>query len=225
MNIQEYFKSRNLIVYLNDDQLRDKILLAVEMYPTTKELKTDFIDQLNKKTDNLIEFSNLSSSDNSIIKHSFLPQYYYELIAYDVCIYQSDNEFERVLLSIEDKRFQLVKKIDKGRKSFLSKAYSIDDILGYDLSVDSVTIQSNGKNIGRMIVGGLLFGGAGAIAGALTGPKNTNSKAKDDYVVRLKLNDFELASVEIPCRDREMAYRLLATFELWESRINELDNK
>ena len=77
------------------------------------------------------------------------------------------------------------------------------------------------SSVGPAIVGGLLFGGIGAVAGAMAVKQKDSAKTKEDYAVRFMLNDIEMALIELHCESREIAYRVAATFELWEKQIKE----
>lgn len=54
-----------------------------------------------------------------------------------------------------------------------SIVYKYEDILGYELLEDGETVTKGG--LGRAVVGGLLFGGLGAIVGGVTGGKRGKS--------------------------------------------------
>ena len=82
--------------------------------------------------------------------------------------------------------------IDEARKewaiptSFLlriKKVYKYSDIISFDLLEDGNSISSGG--LGRAAVGGLLFGGVGAIVGAATGKHKTKSTC---YKLQVKIS-------------------------------------
>lgn len=54
-----------------------------------------------------------------------------------------------------------------------SSIYLYSDILNYELLEDGATITKGGASIGRAAVGGILFGGVGAVIGGVTGKKKS----------------------------------------------------
>ena len=66
----------------------------------------------------------------------------------------------------------------------LGNAYfKFENIIGYELRVDGDTMISHSGGVGRAIVGGLLFGAAGAIVGAATRGANTKSTCDDMHIM------------------------------------------
>lgn len=57
-----------------------------------------------------------------------------------------------------------------------TKLYEYDDIVSYSLIEDNKTITKGGASIGRAVVGGVLFGGVGAVIGGTTGSKTSETK-------------------------------------------------
>ena len=70
------------------------------------------------------------------------------------------------------------------------KIVHINDINGFDIIKDGL---SNSANAGSAVVGGLLFGGIGALIGGLGSSKSSISSLSFIF----KLNDFDLPSIEI----------------------------
>lgn len=60
--------------------------------------------------------------------------------------------------------------------------YNFDDVIDFELIEDGNTVTSGG--LGRAVVGGVLFGGVGAVVGAVTGGKKTKETCKE---LRLKV--------------------------------------
>jgi len=130
------------------------------------------------------------------------------------------DKHTRVLFSESIKRFQIIRFENQlGKKALLTRPYELDDIWEYELICDSVLQVKNTRGVAGAIVGGMLFGPVGSVAGAMTSGSKT--KEKNKYAVRLSLNDMELASIEIPCQTREIAYRLVSTFAVFEKRIKQ----
>lgn len=65
--------------------------------------------------------------------------------------------------------------------------YSFEDLVSYDLIVNDQAVASGG--VGQALVGGAVFGPAGAIAGAITGKRKTTTKILN-MTVRITSNDF-----------------------------------
>lgn len=89
------------------------------------------------------------------------------------------------------------------------KEYDFSDIIGYNITDDkkeiissqkSVTKTSTGNMIGRAVVGGVLLGGIGALAGAATAKKKTitntqPSKIQHDYSINININSLSTPNV------------------------------
>lgn len=131
----------------------------------------------------------------------------------DVSVISQKKTLSLVMFSTLDLRFQIVKD-SKKRECFYSKVYKVSDIRDIEILNDESVTYKRSANIGKVIAGGLLFGGAGAIAGALSPSDGESVKKSSKYAVRILLNDFSLALVELPCDTREVAHRIVATFNL-----------
>ena len=60
--------------------------------------------------------------------------------------------------------------------------YSFKNLVDYELVVDGETYSKGGASIGRALVGGALFGGAGAIIGGSTGKRKQKEIIKKMYI-------------------------------------------
>ncbi len=69
------------------------------------------------------------------------------------------------------------------------------DLINYELLEDDSIVTSGG--VGQALIGGALFGGAGAIAGGITG-KRVQKKKVDSLIVKVTLNNFECPCLLIP---------------------------
>lgn len=69
------------------------------------------------------------------------------------------------------------------------------DLINYDLLEDDSIVTSGG--VGQALIGGVLFGGAGAIAGGITG-KRVQKKKVDSLIIKVTLNNFECPCLLIP---------------------------
>lgn len=92
-------------------------------------------------------------------------------------------------LAIDTEKFRLCLYSDNGKK-VTHRIFSAKDVIGCEILEDGVstTTASRGSQIGGAAVGGLLLGGVGLLAGALTGKKKTSTIIKRiDF--RVTVND------------------------------------
>lgn len=88
------------------------------------------------------------------------------------------------------------KVIGLGKKKVGSKEwYHFSDLVSYELLEDDSVVTSGG--VGHALIGGLAFGGAGMIAGGLTG-KRVQKKRVDSISIKITLNDYSTPCVIIP---------------------------
>lgn len=66
--------------------------------------------------------------------------------------------------------------------------YNYDDLVDFELLEDGNSVASGG--LGRALVGGALFGGAGAIVGGITG-KRKNNEYCDSLKIKLTINNID----------------------------------
>lgn len=78
--------------------------------------------------------------------------------------------------------------------------FSFDEIADYDLIENDISVASGG--LGRALVGGATFGGAGAIVGGLTGKKKTK-KSVDRLALQISTNEFYFPSIIITYINKE----------------------
>lgn len=84
----------------------------------------------------------------------------------------------------------------------------LSDIVGFELVNNQTVIDKSG--IGQSFVGGMLFGGAGAIAGAMVGKKQ---KIKDNHKVFIKTKNIRHAGIVVELKVNN-AYHLFETLKL-----------
>lgn len=82
-----------------------------------------------------------------------------------------------------------------GKSVGKNKWFKFDDLLSYELFEDDSTVTSGG--VGQALIGGALFGGAGAIAGGITG-KRKNKKKIESLIIKVTLNSFDVPCIFIP---------------------------
>lgn len=73
--------------------------------------------------------------------------------------------------------------------------YSFDDLVNYELLEDDSVVVSGG--VGQALIGGLAFGGAGAIAGGVTGTRKQKKKI-ESLIIKVTLNNFKVPCICIP---------------------------
>ncbi|XMB72427.1 hypothetical protein RJI07_00640 [Mycoplasmatota bacterium WC30] len=113
---------------------------------------------------------------------------------------------------------KLTREIDNANN--WSKQYSANDIKGYEIIDNSQVIERKTNNFGKMVAGGLLFGGIGVLAGAIDKGGKIKRKTKSDIRIRLILNDLHNASVELKCDSFEIAYNFLYTLRILEEKYS-----
>ena len=114
----------------------------------------------------------------------------------DKKIVLSQKPLSQLTIKTETKEFQLLTD-NRYSKTFLPK-----DLVDYEIRVDNeIVITSKTKTkkgVGKAIAGGLLFGEAGAVAGAVAGnSKSTTTQVQQEihhYSLVLKVNDLEKPS-------------------------------
>lgn len=89
------------------------------------------------------------------------------------------------------------KKLITGGKNKVgaNKWYPFSDLVSYDLLEDDALVTSGG--VGQALVGGAVFGGFGAVAGAITG-KRVQKKRIESLYIKVTLNNFDTPCILIP---------------------------
>lgn len=100
----------------------------------------------------------------------------------------------------------------------VSPTYRVTNIKAVELIVDSIPVST----FKRAVVGSLVFGGVGAVAGALSSVK---AKPKSKISVAIYLDIIDLSSVNIPCKNLADANRLISTISNLEDAVNEINAK
>lgn len=146
----------------------------------------------------------------------------------DKIIELSKSPVSKLIILSSERKFQVV----QGNK--YSKIFTEQDILEYEIRVDNeVVITSKTKSkkgVGKALVGGALFGGAGMIAGAVAGNgKSETSQSQKEihhYMLVLKVNDIITPSFVIELPSLQTAEEVTATLAIicqFESKIEEND--
>lgn len=94
----------------------------------------------------------------------------------------------------------------------IQQIYSYDDIIDFELLEDGTSVASGG--LGRALVGGALFGGAGAIVGGVTGKKKTKDFC-NSLRLKITINDISnpvvyINFIESKTKKNGMIYKSIA---------------
>lgn len=122
----------------------------------------------------------------------------------------------KIVISSFDNSFQIIQ-----NKTY-SKIFTSNDVLGYEVRVDNdvvINSQTTSKTgMGKALVGGALFGGAGMVAGAIAG--NTKSATSQTqtaihhYTFILRVNDIMKPTIVVELPSLQIAEEIVTTFEL-----------
>ena len=93
------------------------------------------------------------------------------------------------------------KMISGGKKAGTNKWFPFSALISYELLEDDSLVTSGG--VGQALIGGAVFGGAGAVAGAITG-KRTQKKKVESLYIKVTLNDFNTPCILIPLITKPM---------------------
>lgn len=115
-----------------------------------------------------------------------------------------------------------------------STVYNYDEIIDFELLEDGESIASGG--LGRALVGGVLFGGAGAVVGGVTGKKKSKGVCTS-LKIKVTIDDFNNPAVYITFFEQKLkkdgiiyksaikdAQECLSTFQLICDRREKLQN-
>ena len=146
-----------------------------------------------------------------------------DLLKGDKILELSKSPVSKLIILSSERKFQVVQE-NKHSKIFIGQ-----DILEYEIRVDNeVVITSKTKSkkgVGKALVGGALFGGAGMIAGAVAGNgKSKTSQFQKEihhYILVLKVNDimnpsFVMCCTIIICRGRTINNKRSILWKIWE---------
>ena len=104
----------------------------------------------------------------------------------------SENNAELMDMFQPTKKVQKYISFDERNKLWTISGYNIlfkyEDILSYELLEDGESITKGG--LGGALVGGALFGGAGAIVGGITGKKKTKKEINEFRIKIITRNEF-----------------------------------
>ena len=73
--------------------------------------------------------------------------------------------------------------------------YHFTDLISYELVENDNVVTSGG--VGQALIAGVAFGGAGAIAGGITG-KRVQKKQVESMYIKITLNNFDTPLITVP---------------------------
>jgi len=150
-----------------------------------------------------------------------------DLLVYDKDICLCKKPLSKLMINSETKQFQLF------TDNKYSKIYVPKDLIDYEIRVDNeivVTSHTKGKKgAGRAIAGGLLFGGAGAVAGAMTGKSKSQTTSNQTeihhYTLVVKVNDLSKPSFVIELDSVNIAEDVVSIFDILVGNINKFEKQ
>ena len=113
---------------------------------------------------------------------------------------------------IKAKKGKVFINTDSGAIKYRTNLFNIAEIEKYQLQKNEKVLFSSG--IGEAIVGGILFGGTGAMAGAYLGKKE---KYKTTCVLFIETNNIIFAGVTIPVTE-ESGFKICRVFDLFHRK-------
>jgi|GEM_PF-6919216 len=99
-------------------------------------------------------------------------------------------------------------------KHRLSKVYSFKTLTGLNIRCDEEVIYSTSSSMIKTLAGGVLFGGLGAVAGAISDNTRQKATTKRIYWIELEINDIYNAGMLLQAND-EGVLRFIKTLELY----------
>lgn len=102
------------------------------------------------------------------------------------------------------------------------------NIIGFEVINDGQTVTKG--SLGSPIVGGLIFGAAGAITGGIVGNKTTTDKSNISLIIQLNsfenpVIDIQILNKEMPASARELLLKELSKLIVWLKLILEQNEK
>lgn len=138
-----------------------------------------------------------------IIAAIMISVFTFSKITFDVYMEKNYNIFIKV------KNGRVYINSNNGKIKYKSYLFNINEILKYQLVKNDIVLLSSG--VGEALVGGVLFGGTGALAGAYIGKKE---KYKKECILYIETNNIAYAGVTIPVTD-ESGFKLCRVFDIY----------
>jgi hypothetical protein len=198
----------------NIDLLRAYIIKKMKLTnANTAFLDKQIMTRLNSKGIDIDNYKEAKISIDYYVSGS--NNFLLRCIPFDAKVTLDIKELNHVLFDIDFKIFQIIRKSSNIK---ISKPYSFEDIKSYDLIIDNQVLVSKNTGMAKTIIGGVLFGPLGALAGSISSNTSTKETINSVYSLNLYLNDLTFPYVELKCKDRETALTLYETFKMWEEK-------
>ncbi|EHQ25284.1 hypothetical protein [Mucilaginibacter paludis] len=129
------------------------------------------------------------------------------------CFIALDNSSKRLILAkkLSNADMMMAKLHNKVNPVLISHTVvNYDDVIKTEIIADGQTVSS--KSISRALVGGLMFGVAGAVVGGTSGT-TTFSKNVNSITLKLLINDVLNPSYELPFFNKKTDAGLLAKYQ------------
>lgn len=106
--------------------------------------------------------------------------------------------------------------VSRKHEQFTARVLPLASVLSSQIQTQSVVLMAAERKsgLGRAVAGGLLFGGAGAVVGAVTGSKQRDAIETNVYELHLTINDIKDPYFMIIFSKFEDARRWQALFEV-----------
>lgn len=141
------------------------------------QAKQEKVDKNNNAATNAIQSLNFNTNNNSVVQFA--------------------NETFSIILSNEAKQFVII------TNGYNQDTYSYDNLVNVEVKLDENVVSS--PSIGGAIVGGVLFGGAGAIIGS---SNKTAEKKVKKVILRITVDDIKKPIHDLHFFSNELAFPL-----------------
>lgn len=141
-----------------------------------------------------------------IIAAIMISVFTFSKITFDVYMEKNYNIFIKV------KNGRVYINSNNGKIKYKSYLFNINEILKYQLVKNDIVLLSSG--VGEAIVGGVLFGGTGAMAGAYVGKREKHVK---ECILYIETNNILYAGITIPVTE-EAGFKICRIFEVSKNK-------
>lgn len=128
------------------------------------------------------------------------------------------REYSKVGIAINTETCECVIYTNSGKMAY--GPYKLDDI-SIDVVLENKTIYKTSKGVTPMIVGGLLFGAAGAVAGSVASSKKEKEINKKVFLVTITTNDTEFTGFQVATKHYNLVHDLVNTVENTKKKFYE----
>ncbi|MDD3478374.1 MAG: zinc ribbon domain-containing protein [Candidatus Izemoplasmatales bacterium] len=117
-----------------------------------------------------------------------------------------------------------------GKWSFLQQneqygVFELDDLLNIEILTNHEITQKSSSAIPSAILGGVLFGRIGAVAGSLANRKKSTISEDNHYQIVLTINSVLKSSAILDCDNSDAAYRVITTFQMLKNNLLSIEKE